>query len=186
VFENDCQNEEPDEPSEVPLDISGDRLLTDLIESRYICKLTDFGISTHTAENIILGGSRPWQAPECTRGAYFKLEGAKCTDIYSFGMLLWRVMLDGDPFKSLGEFEGNTAKDRREKRNDAIALLKEEDRLVKHVCDSLTMSGKFSNQQLDMLHDVIRITLTKDPSSRELDIGRLIRLLMPNKWYQRR
>jgi serine/threonine protein kinase/ankyrin repeat protein len=169
VFENDCQNEEPDEP-----------------KSRYICKLTDFGISTHTAENIILGGSRPWQAPECTRGAYFKLEGAKCTDIYSFGMLLWRVMLDGDPFKSLGEFEGNTAKDRREKRNDAIALLKEEDRLVKHVCDSLTMSGKFSNQQLDMLHDVIRIILTKDPSSRELDIGRLIRLLMPNKWYQRR
>jgi hypothetical protein len=86
----------------------------------------------------------------------------------------------------LGEFEGNTARDRREKRNDAIALLKQDDRLVKHVCDSLAMSEKFSNQQLDTLHDVMGITLTKDPSARELDIGKLIRLLMLNKWYQRR
>ncbi|OXV06467.1 hypothetical protein Egran_05765 [Elaphomyces granulatus] len=169
VFEKDCQSKEPNWP-----------------KSRYICKLTDFGISTHTAGNITLGGSRPWQAPECTRDAYFTLEGAKRTDIYSFGMLLWRIMLDGDPFKSLGEFEGNTARDRREKRNDAIALLKQGDRLVKHACDSLAMSEKFSNQQLDILHDVMGITLTKDPSARELDIGKLIRLLMPNKWYQRR
>jgi serine/threonine protein kinase len=155
-------------------------------ESRYVCKLTDFGISTHTAGDITLGGSRPWQAPECTRGANFELEGAKRTDIYSFGMLLWRIMLDGDPFKSLGKFEGNTAKDRREKRNDAIALLKQNDNLVNHVCDSLAMSEKFSSQQLDMLRDVIHVTLTKDPSSRELDVGKLIRLLMPNKEYQRR
>jgi hypothetical protein len=94
-------------------------------------------------------------------------------------------MLDGDPFKKLGEFEG-TPRERRLQRNDAVTLLKEHDMLVEHVCDSLAESKKFSSQQLETLCDVIKITLRKDPSHRELDMGRLVRLLMPNKWYQTR
>ena len=162
------------------------RILTKLTESRYICKLTDFGISSHTTGAIVLGGSHLWQAPECIRDAYFELENAKRTDVYSFGMLVWRVMLDGNPFESLGKFEGETPTKRREKRNDAVAHLKMEDRLVQHACDSLAASGKFSSQQLGTLCDVIKLTLTKDPSKREVNIGRLIRLLMPNMWYQTR
>ena len=68
----------------------------------------------------MLGGSRPWQAPEFSRTAYFKIEEAKRTDVYSFGMLLWRVFLDGDPFESLGDIEGKTPKEKRQSRNDAI------------------------------------------------------------------
>ena len=99
VFEKDCQNREPDELSELPLDVSSGQFLTSIIESRYICKLTDFGISSHTTEDIILGGSRPWQAPECTRRAFFKREAAKRTDIYSFGIVLWEILTRLEPFK---------------------------------------------------------------------------------------
>jgi hypothetical protein len=95
-------------------------------------------------------------------------------------------MLDGDPFKKLGEFEGKTPREIRQKRNNAVAFLKEQDLLVEHVCDSLAESKKFSSQQLETLCDIIKITLTRDPSRRELDMGRLIRLLMPTKWYQTR
>lgn len=149
------------------------------------CKLTDFGVLRHHTGGVILGGSRPWQAPECSGTSYFQIEAAKRTDIYSFGMLLWRVMLDGDPFKTLGKFEG-TPKESRQKRNDAVASLKEEDNLVQHVCTSLALSENFSRAQLAMLCEVINITLTQNPHHRELDLTRLIRLLMPNNWYHAR
>ena len=153
---------------------------------RLHCKLTDFGVSRLPNGELVLGGSRPWQAPECHRGAYLRIEDAKRTDIYSFGMLLWRVCLDGDPFKSLGEFEGETAAERRKKRNEAITRKKDSDRLVQHVCNSLALSDQFSRAQLDMLCEVISITLLKDPSRRELDVRRIIRLLTPDNWFQPR
>lgn len=134
----------------------------------------------------MLGGSRPWQAPEFSRTAYFKIEEAKRTDVYSFGMLLWRVFLDGDPFKSLGDIEGKTPKEKRQSRNDAIAALKEGDQLVHHVCTSLALSENSTRPQLEMLCEVVGITLVKNPSHRELDMARIIRLLTPNNWYEAR
>ncbi|CAF9913320.1 MAG: hypothetical protein ALECFALPRED_008750 [Alectoria fallacina] len=153
---------------------------------KLVGKLTDFGVLRLEDGGLILGGSRPWQAPEFSRTAYFKIEEAKRTDVYSFGMLLWRVFLDGDPFKSLGDIEGKTPKEKRQSRNDAIAALKEEDRLVQHVCVSLALSENFTRPQLEMLCEVIGITLIKDASRRELDMARIIRLLAPNNWYEAR
>lgn len=149
-------------------------------------KLTDFGVLRLQDGGLMLGGIRPWQAPEFSRTAYFKIEDAKRTDIYSFGMLLWRVFLDGDPFKSLGDTEGQTAKGKRQSRNDAIAALKQGDHLVQHVCASLALSDNFSRAQLEMLCEVVDITLVKDPARRALDMTRIIRLLEPNNWYEAR
>ena len=101
-------------------------------------------------------------------------------------MLLWRVFLDGDPFKSLGNIEGKTPKEKRQSRNDAIGALKEADQLVQHVCASLALSESFTRPQLEMLCEVIGITLMKDPSRRELDMARVIRLLSPKNWYEAR
>lgn len=157
-----------------------------MLEFKLYCKLTDFGVLRQPTGGVILGGSRPWQAPECSSGSYFQIEAAKRTDVYSFGMLLWRVMLDGDPFETLGVFEGKDPKEIRQKRNDAVAALKEEDDLVQHVCASLALSGQFSRPHLEMLTGVIHITLTKDPHRRELSLARLIRLLTPNNWYKSR
>ena len=161
-------------------------LLILLLEFNLYCKLTDFGVLRHATDGVILGGSRPWQAPECSSGTYFEIEAAKQTDIYSFGMLLWRVMLDGNPFETLGKFEGKDQKEIRQNRNDSVAALKQKDVLVRHVCDSLALSGQFSRPQLEMLCEIINKTLTKDPQGRELSLTRLIRLLTPNHWYKAR
>ncbi|KAI4149292.1 MAG: hypothetical protein LQ341_001349, partial [Variospora aurantia] len=153
------------------------------------CKLTDFGVARHPDGGVSLGGSRPWQAPECSRGAYFRIEAAKRTDIYSFGMLLWRVMFDGDPFKKLegsSTFEAKNDKERRDKRNEAVAALKEEDRLVHHVYETLAVSEKFDRSQIEMLSEVMSMTLALDPSRRELDLKRIIKLLSPNFWFESR
>lgn len=156
---------------------------------RLQCKLTDFGVSRHPDGGVSLGGSRPWQAPECSRGAYFRIEAAKRTDIYSFGMLLWRVMFDGDPFKMLegsGTFEARNDKERRNKRNEAVAALKKDDRLVQHVYETLAVSDRFDRFQIEMLSEVMSITLALDPSRRELDLQRIIKLLTPNFWFESR
>ncbi len=100
-------------------------------------------------------------------------------------MLIWRVFLDGDPFKTLGEFQGKY-KEKRQKRNDAIALLKDQDHLVQHVCCSLALSEKFSRTQLEILCEIIGVTLIQDSARRELDMTRLIRLLTPDEWFQPR
>lgn len=67
---------------------------------------------------------------------FFKIETAKRTDIYSFGLLVWRLMLDGDPFEPLETYKGETDKERRSCGNEALAALKHEDKLIDHVCDS--------------------------------------------------
>lgn len=119
-------------------------------------------------------------------GRYFQIESAKRTDIYSFGLLVWRLMLDGDPFEPLDSFEGETEKEKRARRNEGLALLKSEDQLTEHVCESLKSSGVLNEQQMAIIVRVIRKTLARDPSQRELTMANLIRLLDPNFWYQSR
>ena len=153
-----------------------------------MCKLTDFGFSHLDASThgFALGGSPPWQAPELMTEKFFKVETAKRTDIYSFGLLVWRLMLDGDPFEPLDTYKGETEKERRSRRNEALAALKHEDKLIDHVCGSLKRSGVLNEQQLATVLRVIRSTLSRDPSQRELDLARLIRLLSPDFWYKSR
>ena len=67
-----------------------------------------------------------------------------------------------------------------------IASLKENDQLVQHVCQSLALSENFTRPQLEMLCEVVSITLMKESSRRELDVTRLIRLLSKNQWYEAR
>ena len=95
-------------------------------------------------------------------------------------------MLDGDPFHTLGEFQGDTGSARRKARNEAIAALKDKDNLVQHVCESLALSEKFTQPQIHMLSEVMHTTLRKEPSERELFIARVITLLTPNQFFEAR
>ena len=64
----------------------------DAITGKTRVKVADFGYSTHTmgeSGKVLLPKSRPWNAPEHHFGE-FKVQEAKKTDVYSFGMLcLW-------------------------------------------------------------------------------------------------
>jgi serine/threonine protein kinase len=72
-------------------------------ENILVPKLADFGFSIIEAAgtlNIMLGGSRTWRAPE----SYSRLAISmlKFTDIYSFGLVVWSIALDGEnPFNTL-------------------------------------------------------------------------------------
>ncbi|KAL1860095.1 hypothetical protein Plec18170_002044 [Paecilomyces lecythidis] len=69
-------------------------------EREHIAKLSDFGFSVigEAAETeVYVGGTRPWRAPE-TKSPVPR-HFLRATDVYSYGMLLWRLATDGrDPF----------------------------------------------------------------------------------------
>jgi serine/threonine protein kinase len=67
----------------------------------YTAKLADFGGSAMdiqaAADRFLPSGTPPFEAPEARNG--LDGEGLKCTDVYSLGLLVWRVILDGEnPF----------------------------------------------------------------------------------------
>lgn len=69
-------------------------------ERQYIAKVADFGFSVvaEAADSMIsIGGTRPWKAPEANSPV--SKAQSKLTDVYSFGLLVWRVAADGkSPF----------------------------------------------------------------------------------------
>jgi len=69
-------------------------------EKQYIAKVADFGFSVVEAAAdaaISVGGTRPWKAPEAN--VPVPKAQLKLTDVYSFGLLVWRVGTDGkNPF----------------------------------------------------------------------------------------
>ena len=82
-------------------DVKAENVLIFADEKRsYIGKVADFGFSVVEAASnaaVHVGGTRPWKAPETT--APVPRATLKATDIYSFGLLVWRVANDGDsPF----------------------------------------------------------------------------------------
>ncbi|KAL5044382.1 hypothetical protein BDW71DRAFT_215744 [Aspergillus fruticulosus] len=66
-----------------------------------IAKLADFGFSIvekAVDEMVSIGGTWPWKAPETNRA--IERDHLKYTDVYSFGLMVWRVACDGlSPFK---------------------------------------------------------------------------------------
>lgn len=67
----------------------------------YVAKLADFGFSvieTSEEERRLPGFTPPWEAPEAH--SKIPMDQLKSTDLYSFGLLVWVVALDGNsPFK---------------------------------------------------------------------------------------
>ncbi|KAL5416922.1 hypothetical protein PMIN04_007984 [Paraphaeosphaeria minitans] len=70
----------------------------------YTAKLADFGGTvmdmTPRETRKLMTWTWPFQAPEVTDGRSLTREGMILTDIYSFGLLIWRAFEDGDGFVS--------------------------------------------------------------------------------------
>lgn len=76
----------------------------------YVAKLGDFGFSIvgeASAPRVNIGGTMPWRAPE-SYGPVAREHLAK-TDVYSYGLTVWRIAMDGsNPFSVL-HGSGSTA-----------------------------------------------------------------------------
>jgi serine/threonine protein kinase len=76
-------------------------------EKKYLAKVADFGFSLvgeAAHAEVHVGGTKPWKAPE-TKQRLAK-QFLKATDVYSYGLLLWRLATDGkDPFRFLPSSE---------------------------------------------------------------------------------
>ncbi|KAF2197948.1 kinase-like protein [Delitschia confertaspora ATCC 74209] len=70
---------------------------------KYVAKLADFGgsVMDMTSEEFrkVESWTWPFQAPEWE--SPLSREGMKLTDVYSFGLLIWRLYLDGEGFISM-------------------------------------------------------------------------------------
>ncbi|KAL2826473.1 hypothetical protein BDW59DRAFT_145225 [Aspergillus cavernicola] len=86
-------------------DVKCENLLVFPHEDGYHAKLCDFGFAVFLGDVKgekagLLGGTVPWTAPEFRRDLPYPQHFLKLTDVYSLGLLLWRVLLDGEnPFK---------------------------------------------------------------------------------------
>lgn len=96
-------------------------------QRRYVAKVADFGFSvieTAQTKQCRIGGTPYWRAPE-TKGE-IPVHALKYTDVFSFGLLTWRIAIDGkNPFDLIlsDQIEGSNA-------IQEIDCLKQEDKLL--------------------------------------------------------
>lgn len=91
-----------------------------IYEGDIVAKVTDFGFSALKIDELSpRGGTRQWNAPECLRSCVDKelcLSSGRATrDIYSFGLVMVHIMLDGGeplPFHDLEALDGLKLQDK--------------------------------------------------------------------------
>lgn len=138
----------------------------------FTAKLADFGgavMDVGTREGHLLRmATIPYEAPEL--GQQLTVEGIKATDTYSFGMLVWRAMLDCQDVLVASRFRDA----RRSMTPDDLSrlkTLKRSDEFQKLALDSLKAyfrALKYPSESLEMVTYVVRTTIVVDSTSRSL------------------
>ncbi|KAI0377039.1 hypothetical protein F5Y04DRAFT_193003 [Hypomontagnella monticulosa] len=135
-------------------------------------KLCDFGSSIllsgaqETADNPkpyrLKSITIPWNAPEV--GNPLSAIDAIKTDIYSFGYVFARIMLDGhDVFDS----EFNAAGTKEPRRDmQTIEWMVAEDEVYNHVISRIESLNQYNTEQLIAIRNILSSTLRTKPSSR--------------------
>ncbi|RMD42024.1 hypothetical protein DV735_g3128, partial [Chaetothyriales sp. CBS 134920] len=137
----------------------------------YTAKLADFG---GTVMDMALSETRkmetwtwPFQAPEITDDQALTRNGMMLTDVYSFGLLVWRAFLDGQGFVSLPG-AAQTASD-EEKRN--LTALKSSEGLTNTAIIDIHAYGKLrgiSQECVDLMVYTVLHTVQHRPEDRDL------------------
>ena len=155
-------------------------LLNQDSENHITAKISDFGFSVHdygpNATARFPGRTPPWDAPEASED-HVLVKDLLRADVYSFGLLIWRLMLEGQtPFDKMAWRRSspgfdflNTAQSRataildlkRNKNDKFLALVK-------------TTSTHFGLNQQE-LESIFNVTLRQDPKARVGGIEPLIR-----------
>lgn len=144
-------------------------------QRKFIAKLSDFGcaILDVDSESSIPSGiayTKPWNAPEYKK----HLTGMDVmkTDTYSFGMMVWRVVMDNDPFCDI-----DLPLDRFE-RLEQLETLKTSNQILSLACSSVIKccEPKESNKIIR----VLKATLELDACLRS-DFPHLVDILTNNE-----
>ncbi|ODH37039.1 serine/threonine protein kinase [Paracoccidioides brasiliensis] len=135
----------------------------------YTAKLADFGGAVMDIEQRDLSylrmGTFPYQAPESSNR--LSSNGLKQTDVYSFGLLVWRAFLDGRNISSeLGL--GPRPTDASEKELQRLKLSNE--LIVNAVCSVqvYASSNRVSENALALILYVLAQTIVAEPGHRSL------------------
>lgn len=143
----------------------------------YTAKLTDFGgavIENSASASFLLPmGTIPFTAPELKLP--LTSEGVKRTDVYSFGMLIWRGFTDCiDILRSLGinlENGRTTLTTEEQERLDKLKSSPQDDVFMKAIESTYhyMQSKSMSQEVLKLVVSAMSFTLRVDPDRRALD-----------------
>ncbi|KAL4982612.1 hypothetical protein BDW68DRAFT_182383 [Aspergillus falconensis] len=139
----------------------------------YVAKITDFGCSMvidRIGSTRLRGTTLPYDAPEAD--SVIEPENLPYTDTYSFGLMVWRVLVDGaDPFNHSRYVSVNATVERynysliREDKLNGTALSLALDRV-------LDSDPGLSPDMANVFGEVLSIALNPEPQKRNL--GRIL------------
>ncbi|KAH7141922.1 hypothetical protein EDB81DRAFT_53925 [Dactylonectria macrodidyma] len=142
-------------------------------------KLADFSCSVLTSSTdtfIQLGGTHRWMAPELViNHGRIRVDLGPGTDLYSFGLLMWTVIIDGrDPFGYLDEiYDSELCDNDLSERHKAIQELKVSNQIAKFaVHDCVAKLGEASSSSV-----FLNALLEADPETRMEECRKLSGML---------
>ncbi|KAL5603557.1 hypothetical protein FOVSG1_006307 [Fusarium oxysporum f. sp. vasinfectum] len=148
--------------------------------SRVVAKLADFGCAVTDlgpSDTLKLPAfTLPWNAPESHDRLPRDL--LKYTDVYSYGLLVWRVVLDGaNPFRHI-YILASLDKDEFQRQ---VEIFKMEDRVL--ALAKSTLRAPFCNTvESDLIANLLDSTLQLESSKRKLH--RALELLCEQSWVE--
>jgi serine/threonine protein kinase len=148
----------------------------------FVAKLTDFGCSMSMDKvepyTRLRGSTPPYDAPEAD--GIIHRECLPCTDIYSYGILIWRVALDGaDPFNHPRYRDSKNGDEGKHYNHTLIREDKRDENLLNLVLTEMQDPVlQLSPETADSFCEVLSIALNSDPTQRNL--GRIMETFKRN------
>ncbi|KAL2828088.1 kinase-like domain-containing protein [Aspergillus pseudoustus] len=117
--------------------------------------LTDYDKDSTFAERV---GTEPWTSPELTFGSPVKITDLPKADIYSYGLLLARVFMEGgNPFERLSIEE--TREIKRERQDNSLVL-------HRHLTEAIFARVAYPKLQSLLIQKLLLVTLVQQPDAR--------------------
>jgi serine/threonine protein kinase len=144
-------------------------------QRKYVARLADFGLSLINPDGVsktstyrLPGGTFLWSAPESD--TELSVQGLRQTDVYSFGLTAWRVLVNHpNPYKLIPpaalRLQNPAA------LNETVTQAKAHEDFPGLVLQTMSAHGAIQIYS----RPIIEATLDKDPTSR--DLGRAISVL---------
>ncbi|PHH72207.1 hypothetical protein CDD80_4685 [Ophiocordyceps camponoti-rufipedis] len=137
----------------------------------YTAKVADFGgsVMDMTDQHSVPMNTFPYEAPEI--GQKLSIEGVKKTDVFSYGMLIWRCMLDCQDVLSAINFSLPPGPPSTQHRT-LLNKLKTADHVLESAITSLSQhptTRSLPSQSLNLIVGALLFTLRGDASLRALD-----------------